>query len=119
MALTITPINLNPASGGSTAPSARGNAASLKMSHINLTVGVAGDYSAGGIPLTAQQCSMDSGVIDGWGSLLTPGGAGTVVAVVVLVQADGSVKVKANTAAAEAAAAGVAGAVLDLHFLGY
>lgn len=119
MALTITPVNLNPASGGSGAPSARGNAASLKMSHQLITVGVAGDYAAGGIPLTAQQLGMDSGVVDGWVTVQTAGGAGTVVNGSVIPQADGSAKIKLNAVAAEAVGAGVAGAVLDVHVLGY
>ena len=120
MALTITPININAAGGAATGsvPS-RGNAGSLKLSHYTVAVGVAGDYSVGGIPLTAAQVGMDNGVIAGWGAVQVVGGAGTISSLDVIPQGDGTVKVKANALTAESAGAGVAGATLDLYFLGW
>lgn len=117
MALTIASLNINPA-GGSTAPSQRGSASALKMSLTSITVGVAGDYSAGGIPLTPGQLGMDSFVLGGWASVLTVGGAGTVVQLTLDCTNPAAPKLKANTAAAEAVGAGIAGAVLIVFALG-
>lgn len=117
MALTITSLNVNPA-GGSTAPSQRSNAASLKFSLTSITVGVAGDYSAGGIVLTPVQLGMDSQVLGGWAAVLTPGGAGTISQCVLDCTLPATPKLKANALTAEAAGAGVAGAIILVYALG-
>lgn len=117
MALTITSLNVNPA-GGSTAPAQRSNAASLKFSLTSVTVGVAGDYSAGGIPLTPAQLGMDSFVLGGWAAVLTPGGAGTISQAVLDTSNPAVPKLKANALTAESAGAGVAGAVILVYALG-
>ena len=119
MALTISSINLNPAGTSGSAPAARGNAAALKMTLTSVTIGVAGDYAAGGVPLTRQQLGMDSAVLFRVVSLgRTYGGAQTAVSGIVLVQTDGSVKIKLSTAAAEVAGAGAAGAQIDILAFG-
>ena len=118
MALTLTPVNLNPAGVGSGAVASRGNAASLKMTLTSLTIGVAGDYSAGGVPLTPQQLGMDSFVIAGHVAIRTVGGAGTAVNGVLDCTTPTAPKVKLNTASAEAVGAGVAGAVVDVMAYG-
>jgi hypothetical protein len=111
MALTLAAVNLNPAGGG-TAPAARTNLGALKTSLTSVTVGVAGDYPAGGIVLTAAQLGLDSFVLGGWASVQTAGGAGTISQLAVVPQSDGTIKLKANALTAESAGAGVAGAVI-------
>lgn len=118
MALTLSSVNLNPASGGSTAPASRSNLAALKASLTTITIGVAGDYSAGGIPLTPGQLGMDSFVIGGWVQIRTVGGAGTAVNGVLDCTTITAPKLKLNTAAAEVAGAGVAGALIDVWAIG-
>lgn len=117
MALTITSLNLNPA-GGSTAPAQRSNAASLKFSLTSITVGVAGDYSAGGIVLTPVQLGMDSQVLGGWAAVLTAAGTSTVVQCVLDCTNPAAPKLKLNAVAAEAVGAGVAGDVILVYALG-
>ena len=119
MALTVTPININPA-GGSTAPAQRANLAALKASLTSITIGVAGDYTPGGAgtPLTPAQLGMDSQVVAGVVTLRTPGGAGTAVQGILDCSSPGAPKLKFNTAGGEVAAAGVAGLVCDVLALG-
>jgi hypothetical protein len=117
MALTIASVNINPA-GGSTAPAQRGNAAALKMSLTTITIGVAGDYSAGGIVLTPQQLGMDSFVLGGFPQIRTVGGAGTAVNGTLDCTNPAAPKLKLNTASAEVAGAGVAGALVDVWAFG-
>lgn len=116
MALSLTPVNVNPAAGSG---AARGNTASLWMTLTQLTIGVAGDYSAGGVPLTPAQLGHSTGVLFGLVSIRTPGGAGTATDGVLDCTNPAAPKVKLNTAAAEAAGAGVAGAVVDVQAWGY
>lgn len=118
MAISVAAININPA-GGSTAPAQRIGIGPLKSSLTSVTIGVAGDYSAGGAVLTPGQLGFDDAVMFGVCSVRTPGGAGTVVQAVLDCTSVTAPKLKANTAAAEAAAAGVAGAVIDVWALGY
>ena len=117
MALTLSPININPA-GGSTAPAQRGSTAALKASLTSITIGVAGDYAPGGIVLTPVQLGMDSQVLAGNVNIRTPGGAGTAVNGVLDCTNPGAPKLKLNTAAAEVAGAGVAGAIVDVFAFG-
>lgn len=110
MALTITPVaSLSVAGSG-------GGGARWTMTSI--TVGVAGDYSAGGIPLTPAQLGHANDVVFGVVSVRTPGGAGTVTNGALDCSVPTAPKAKLNTAAAEAVGAGVAGAVIDVLALG-
>jgi hypothetical protein len=88
------------------------SASRLSSTVTTITVGVAGDYSAGGIALTPAQLGFGNEVFYGSASVLTPGGAGTVTDCTLDCTNPKAPKLKANAAAAEAAGAGVAGAVL-------
>lgn len=119
MALTIVANNMNPAAG-----SAAGgggvtvNAGSLRLTRTTVTVGASGDYSAGGVPLTAAQLSLN-GVIGGWVNTVTSAASNTVTGATLQAQTDGSAKLKLNAIAAEAVGAGVVAAVYDVYALGW
>lgn len=122
MALTLTTIPVNPAAGspGDSSRAAIGNASDLKMTLTSITVGVAGDYATGGIVLTPQQLGFATGVQFGVvAPRTTTVTTGTAVGGVLDCTSPAAPKLKLNTAAGEAAGAGVAGDVFDVLAFGY
>lgn len=117
MALTITPVNLNPA-GGSTAPAQRTNLASLKASLTSITLD--GSYTAGGITLTPAQLGMDSFVLGGIVNIRTSVATASPINGVLDCTTPTAPKLKllGATGVAELANAAGSGAVVDVYALG-
>lgn len=113
MALTITPRAVDQSNNFKV------DTAALFMTLTSVTVGVAGDYSAGGIVLTPAQLGFTSSVFFGNVNVRTPGGAGTISGATLDCTTPGAPKAKCNALTAECAGAGVAGAVLDIQAFGF